>query len=145
MQTVEERDYIINNLLMDELRRSFREQQRQRDLVGFLSPVLALRTLSMALAGTGLVDQEKFLRSAHDYRISMIRNMNSELINNATMRDSLYIASSDTFSIVEPYRYAAPDLRESINGLSYNVILLILWFSFALVFALRSVRRLTVL
>jgi len=145
MQTVEERDYIINNLLMDELRRSFQVQQRQRDVVGFLSPVLALRSISMALAGTSLVDQEKFLRSSHDYRINMIRDMNNELINNATMRDSLYVASSKTFSIVEPYRYAAPGIRESFDGLAYNIVLVILWFVFALVFALLSVRRLTVL
>jgi len=145
MQTVEERDYIINNKLMKELRQSFQVQQRQRDLVGFLSPVLALRSISMALAGTSLVDQEKFIQSAHDFRIDMIRDMNTELINNATMKDSLYVADSETFSMVEPYHYSPPLIDESLGQLTYNIVLVILWFVFTLIFALRSVHRLTVL
>ncbi|HJP39766.1 MAG TPA: DUF3526 domain-containing protein [Gammaproteobacteria bacterium] len=145
MQTVEERDYIINNKLMEELRQSFQIQQRQRDLIGFLSPVLALRSISMALAGTSLVDQEKFIQSAHDYRIDMIRDMNTELINNATMKDSLYVADSETFSMVAPYHYTAPRIDESLGQLTYNIVLVFLWFVFSLLFALRSMRRLTVL
>jgi len=145
MQTIEERDYVINNLLMAELRNSFQVQQQQRDFVGFLSPALALSSISAALAGTSLVDQEKFVTSAHGYRIGMIRDMNNELINNASMNDALYIADSDTFSIVTPYQYEAPDVRASLAGMGYNIAMLIAWFVSALLFAVHSTRRLAVL
>ena len=145
MQTIEERDYIINDQLMEKLRQSFQIQHRQRDIVGFLSPVLALRSVSMALAGTSLVDQEEFIRSAHQYRINMIRDMNTELINNATMGDALYIAGSDTFSMVEPYRYTAPSMRESLAPLKHNIVISVLWFCLAWLFALTSTRRMAVL
>src|SRR3546814_5961607 len=72
-------------------------QQAVQDRFGLLSPLVPLRSLSMATSGTGLVDQERFNQTVQDFRIGMIRQMNNELIENTTMKDPLYIAGEEVF------------------------------------------------
>lgn len=144
MQVVEERDYEIYQKFLGDLREIFFRQQKLQDMMGVLSPLMPLRSLSMALSGTGLVDQEKFNQTAQDYRIEMIREMNGELIENTTMKNTLYIAGREVFSRVKPYEYVPPTLGESLENQPHNMILLALWGLAMLAFAVVAVRRLRV-
>lgn len=144
MQVIEERDYVIYQKFLGDLREVFFRQQKLQDMMGVFSPLMPLRSLSMALSGTGLVDQEKFNQTTQDYRIDMIREMNHELIDNTTMRNTLYIAGRDVFGRVKPYEYEAPTLGESLENQPHNMILLVLWGLGMAVFSVVAVRRLRV-
>ncbi|MDA5192898.1 ABC transporter permease subunit [Govanella unica] len=142
MQVLEERDYLIYQKFQGDLRDIFYAQQKLQDYMGVLSPLIPLRSLSMSLSGTGLVDQEQFNQSAQDYRINMIRDMNNELINNTTMKDPLYVAGRETFSKVPPYTYAEPTLGQSLATQTQSLVLLVLWGALTAIFAVFAVRRL---
>ena len=46
------------------------------DLAGFISPVIALRSLSMAAAGTDLAGHRRFLEQAEAYRYALVQRLN---------------------------------------------------------------------
>ncbi|MEP6785152.1 MAG: DUF3526 domain-containing protein [Sphingomonadales bacterium] len=57
----------------------FDAQERQNGIVGLfsaISPVVALRTLSMTLAGTDLISNRRFLEQAEHYRFNLIQSLN---------------------------------------------------------------------
>ncbi|MFT4026366.1 MAG: ABC transporter permease subunit [Novosphingobium sp.] len=142
MQIMEDRDYQIYQKFLGDLRAVFFRQQSTQNHFGVVSPLLPLRSLSMALSGTGLVDQERFNQTAQDFRIDMIRKMNGELIDHTTMKDPLYIAGREVFSKVEPYKYVAPTLGESLAGETQNIVLLLAWGILSACFAVAAVNRL---
>lgn len=53
------------------------EQARVADRLSFLSPMLAIRRASMALAGTDLAHQHRFLREAEDLRFTFVQRLNA--------------------------------------------------------------------
>ena len=55
---------------------SEREQAARVDNLSFLSPLLALRRASMALAGTDLLHYHRFLREAETVRFSFVQSLN---------------------------------------------------------------------
>ena len=55
---------------------SEREQAARVDNLSFLSPLLALRRASMALAGTDLLHYHRFLREAEAVRFSFVQSLN---------------------------------------------------------------------
>ena len=75
----------------------FAEQQMAREMEqkqvanGFsaLSPVIAIRTLSMALTGTALQDHHHFLRAAEDYRYHMVQSFNRLQMTGMALADDL--------------------------------------------------------
>jgi len=142
MQIIEDRDYAIYQKFLGQLRETFFRQQAIQDRFGLLSPLIPLRSLSMATSGTGLVDQERFNQTVQDFRIGMIRQMNNELIENTTMKDPLYIAGEEVFGKVKPYRYNPPTLSESFEGQRMNLVLLAAWCALMAAFAFAAVRRL---
>jgi len=144
MQIMEERDYSIYQKFLGDLRRIFFRQEAMQDRFGLVSPMISLRSLSMAVAGTGLVDQERFNQTAQDFRIGMIRAMNGELIENTTMKDPLYIGGKEVFSKVKPYQYSEPTLSESLEGQRMNIAILLAWAIVSAVFAFVAVNRLRV-
>jgi ABC-2 type transport system permease protein len=57
----------------------FAAQRRQSGIVGWFglaSPAIALRSMSMALAGTGLENHRRFLAQAEDYRYAIVQQLN---------------------------------------------------------------------
>ncbi|MBJ6121767.1 ABC transporter permease [Sphingomonas mollis] len=69
---------------------SFATQEQQNALVraiGFLSPTIALRSLSMAAAGTDLAGHRRFLKQAEAYRYSLVQRLNRLQAEGVTYAD----------------------------------------------------------
>src|SRR3546814_20998578 len=115
MQIIEDRDYAIYQKFLGQLRETFFRQQAVQDRFGLLSPLIPLRSLSMATSGTGLVDQERFNQTVQDFRIGMIRQMNNELIENTTLKDPLYTAGDAVFGTVNTYPSNPPTPSEPLQ------------------------------
>ena len=74
-----EGERITSGLFEDYAGRSFAAQARQSAAVqaaGVLSPAIALRTLSMAAAGTDLAGHRRFLDQAEAYRYALVQRLN---------------------------------------------------------------------
>jgi ABC-2 type transport system permease protein len=99
---------------------SFVAQARQNGIVetiGLLSPAIALRSLSMAAAGTDLDGHRRFLEQAEAYRYALVQRLNrmqAEAVSYAD--DSAVDAGADrrkrvsgsNWQAMPDFRFAAP-------------------------------------
>jgi ABC-2 type transport system permease protein len=56
---------------------AYQEQNRLSNTVAVLSPMMALRRLSMSVAGTDLEGHQRFLKQAEAYRFALVQQLNS--------------------------------------------------------------------
>lgn len=91
-----------------ELWDTFAQQERVRELSAVASPVLAMRSLSMALAGTDVAQHVHFQRAAEQYRRTLMTAMNGEITAKARGTDFEYRADSTTWAKVPAFSYEAP-------------------------------------
>lgn len=74
-----EGERLTSELFDQHARQSHRAQERQNALVaavGMLSPAIALRSLSMAAAGTDFAGHRRFLEQAEAYRYTLVQRLN---------------------------------------------------------------------
>ena len=79
-------------VLNDLAEAQFAQELAQKQLLdGFsiLSPVIALRSLSISLAGTSLQDHHHFLRAAEDYRFNMVQTFNRLQMSEMSLAEDL--------------------------------------------------------
>ena len=62
-------------------------QSQQTDLVGLVSPAIALRRASMAIAGTDLEGHRRFLSQSEAYRFAIVQQLNELQANSITYTD----------------------------------------------------------
>lgn len=74
-----EGEKLTSRLFDDYARRQFeaqKAQSRQTDLAGLVSPAIALRRASMAIAGTDLEGHRRFLAQSEAYRFAIVQQLN---------------------------------------------------------------------
>jgi ABC-2 type transport system permease protein len=74
------------------------EQKSISDSFALLSPVVAIRSYSMALAGTALQDHHHFLRAAENYRYNMVQTFNRLQMSEMTLAEDLARNNDDESS-----------------------------------------------
>ncbi|MDZ7632488.1 MAG: DUF3526 domain-containing protein [Gemmatimonadaceae bacterium] len=89
---------------------TFARQERVRELSAVASPVLAMRSLSMALAGTDVAQHVHFQNAAEQYRRGLMSAMNGEITTKAKGVDFEYRADSTTWASVPAFSYEAPSV-----------------------------------
>jgi ABC-2 type transport system permease protein len=149
LQKLEEYDYPVFEYHYNRVRDSYAAQNRVQDRLGVLAPTLPLRSLSMGLSGTDLIQHTKFMGDAEAHRRDMVLKMNDYLSKaavslNATASASNYmIADEQVFSIVPPFVYEPPPLEETLASHWGNLGLLGAWLAAAVLFAVIGVNRMT--
>jgi ABC-2 type transport system permease protein len=112
---------------MDGLRKVYRRQERMVEWAGALSPYVATRLLSMALAGADVSHQLEFERQAEDYRYRLIQSLNDlhqtkvaqvrdqyeTVVNGAPTRMRIDAAN---FHDLPTFDYAVPDARWALTA-----------------------------
>jgi ABC-2 type transport system permease protein len=120
----------------------FSRQTRVQQLASVAAPFLALRSLSMALAGTDLAHHRGFATAAETYRQKLVGTMNDEMTVHAGKRDYEYVAGADAFQRVPPFSYQAPSLGSVLSQQLAGVMVLLVWLGVngtGLFFAIRRV------
>ena len=149
LQKLEEYDYPVFDQHFGMIREAYSEQRRVQDKLGVFAPTLPLRSISMALSGTGMIQHVKFMQDAETYRRNMVVKMNDYLskaaVNlNATFSSSNYmVADEELFAIILPFEYESPGLEATIAEHRGNFIMLALWLAAAIGLALIAVNRLS--
>jgi ABC-2 type transport system permease protein len=122
----------------------YQRQAATQAWFGLASPLVALRPLSMALAGTGLAEHEHFVRHAEQFRRTFIKQLTDYHIANGTFDDWSFTAGPELWARAPDFVYAAPGLAVALTANVRHFALLLGWLAVAWVGALWSVRRATV-
>lgn len=123
---------------------TYDRQRRVHDLASILAPSLAIRSLSMGLAGTDFPQHAHFSNAAEQYRRLINREMNMDLANNAKGKP-VYMAGEKLWEKIPDFHYEAPDLGWVIRNHSLSLVLLAVWCLLAGLAASYMSRRVEVL
>lgn len=144
LQAGEEHGNEVFDHYFSELWNTFQRQERVHQAASLAAPMLAVRSLSMGLAGTDFAQHTHFARAAEDYRREIQRVMNTDITNNAKRASGPYMQDAELWETVPDFHYHAPDLAWVLGKQSFSLLLLLLWTSGAMLWAWQSTRRLRV-
>ncbi len=123
---------------------TYRRQDELGQASAILAPALAVRSLSMALAGTDNAHHRAFAEAAEQYRRRLIRLMKEDLIENAGEQSFAYAADRALWGKLPAFRYEAPGLAAVLLGQRAAIAGLGLWLALSLGGACVALRRLRV-
>jgi ABC-2 type transport system permease protein len=126
-----------------ELFDAFERQNRLYQLGGYLAPLVAVRSLSMALAGTDFAHHRNFVRAAEDYRRALQRVMNDD-ITRRSKPGVLYVAGPDLWARVSAFTYRTPGAAWALATQTISLASLVAWAAFAIVFLRAAIRSIAI-
>ncbi|MEM1268562.1 MAG: DUF3526 domain-containing protein [Bacteroidota bacterium] len=117
------------------------QQNRAQALTGLVTPLMAVRSASMGLAGTDFAAHRHFAESAETYRRQLVKAMNDDLM---TLTDPIYernVRGSDFWAAQERFSYAPPSAAWAARQQALPLALLALWALGGLSLAILAARR----
>ena len=120
---------------------TFERQGMVHEALAVAAPLLAVRTLSMGLAGTDVEQHRHFATAAEAYRRDLMRRMNGDLAENSRSGDFSYVAGPDLWAQAPRLQYDAPTLGWVLNNRILSLLVLGLWLAGAVLAAAAGVRR----
>ncbi len=157
MQKLEEIDHEVYDHYFIGLADTYLKQRRLQDNIGLIAPVLPLKSLSMGLAGTDLLHDQKFTQAAEQARRDMVEKVNSYLAEMAVefnsnlklapnisteTNDRVLIADEEVFRMVDAFHYEPPSLSAVLNEYRSAFFILSLWLLAAVAASMAAVRNL---
>lgn len=121
---------------------TFDRQQRIATLVGVIAPLLPVRGVSMALAGTDVAHHQAFVRAAEDYRRDIQRRLNGDITLHAKP-GVVYSAGPELWAQVPEFKYDPPALSSVLVSQIPSIAVMAAWLVAAVWFAARGVSRLS--
>ncbi len=120
--------------------------QEQLHLWGtVLSPRLAVRSLSMAIAGTDVTHHRHFADAAEEHRRKLVKFLNDDMAYNASGADFGYLADKQLWEASPTFSYEPPALGEVLAGQAPALGGLAAWLVLAAGLAMTATGRLRVL
>ena len=120
---------------------TFERQGVVHETVALAAPLLAVRTLSMGLAGTDVEQHRHFATAAETYRRDLMRRMNGDMTENSLTGDFTYSVGAEVWEAVPPLQYAAPTLGWVLGNRILSLLVLGTWLVGAIIAAAVRVRR----
>ena len=120
---------------------TFERQNVLYQLGGYVAPLVAVRSLSMALAGTDFAHHRHFVEAAESYRRAIQRVMNDDIMRRSRA-GVLYVAGPELWSNVPAFEYQTPGAAWALGTQTFSLAGLLGWAALALLLlraALRSV------
>ena len=119
---------------------------------GVLSPTVALRRLSMIVAGTDLENHHRFLRAAETHRYDFVQSLNrlhaerlsyhDDIRRNAGVEGNRRArVSADNWALMPEFEFAPAATQDRARRALPSAGILLLWFGFATMVLNRSARR----
>jgi ABC-2 type transport system permease protein len=113
-------------------------------LAGFLSPFVAMRTLSAGLSGTDFAHHRHFTEYTEKWRKSLVGMLNKAFARDAGEAGWEYKAGPDLWKKAPPFAYEEPSALFALKRHVMSLYALALWALIALALALRSARKVSV-
>lgn len=136
-------------LVMDrrygELWQQYQRQALVQRAFALLTPLLAVKPVSMALAGTDLTVQRDFTEQAERYRRQSIQLINDDYTVNGKLDQWTDEAGGpELWAKVPRFQYVEPSMQAALMPTLPDFALLVLWSGAALGLALWAIRRTSV-
>lgn len=126
-----------------ELARRFVAQADWQLAAAVAGPLLPVRTLSQALAGTDLQHHLHFAQAAEQYRRAFIDATSSEITRRNTGTDNSATVGDDYWRSMPAFTYEAPGVSLALAAHWKALLVLALWLVAALTFAVSGFKHLT--
>jgi len=123
--------------LMDAMSR----QERVSQWLGALSPTLAIRSLSAALAGTDFDHHRDFTAKAEVYRRALVDRLNQDFAKNAGAAGWDYKAGRELWETAPRFEYELPPASWALSRQWPALAWLLAWTLLAAVLAVRGAHR----
>ena len=88
---------------------TYERKRRVQEVASFFAPALAIRSVSMGLAGTVFPQHSHFAKAAEEHRRLINRDMNMDLAYNGKGKP-VYMAGQELWEKIPDFSYTAPDL-----------------------------------
>lgn len=144
LQEGEEHGYKIFDKHYSGLWNTFASQNRVQQLAGVVAPLLAVRSLSMGLAGTDFTQHRDFAQSAEGYRRTLIKTVNEDITYNSKTGDTGYTAGRSLYEQVPAFQYTAPGVAWVLSNQLLSVVVLLAWFAAAALLMIFATTRMRV-
>ena len=120
----------------------FEAQDEFRQKIGFVAPLLAVRSISMSLAGSDFAHFRWFSEQAEQYRRRLVEFLNNDMRDNAGVAQFSYRKDQRLWSEAPVFAYDAPDPLWAVSGQSAALAALVLWSVLTAFLAWSAARRL---
>ncbi len=117
----------------------YEQQNRVYQLGALAAPMLAVRSLSMALAGTDFQQHRHFIAAAEEYRRGIQRVMNDDITTHQR-KGEVYLADRDLWEKVPDFEYGAPTTAWVLGNQRWSLFILGLWVAASVGLMLRASR-----
>jgi ABC-2 type transport system permease protein len=117
---------------------TYDRQNRTYQFGGVLAPMLAIRSISMGLAGTDFPQHRHFVTAAEDYRRLIQRTMNADIMAHPTRGG--YVAGKELWEKVPEFDYSAPTTGWVLANVGWSIGILNLWLVLSAAWMLRPLR-----
>ena len=133
---------------------SYGAQERQNALVetiGIASPAIALRSVSMAAAGTDFAGHRRFLEQAEAYRFALVQKLNALQASDVSYADDTAtdLAANDRKRVdaanwdrMPDFAYRTPSAETLAAGALPGLFILLAWLAVAFALLVSATRRL---
>jgi ABC-2 type transport system permease protein len=118
----------------------FERQNRVYQLGSVVAPLLAVRSLSMGLAGTDFAQHRHFTAAAEDYRRMIQRVLNGDIQQHPVKAGQPYLADKTLWQKVPEFAYEAPNASWVLGNYTTSILLLALWSAMTVAAALWTSR-----
>ena len=119
---------------------TFERQGYVHEALAVTAPLLAVRTLSMGLAGTDVEQHRHFAAAAEEYRRDLVQRLNVDMTENSRAGE-VYLAQADLWSQMPPFRYDAPTVAWVLQNRALSLLVMGLWLAGAFFAVTVAVRR----
>jgi len=140
----DESKYVVYDRHFGALWDTWERQQKVQESAGWLTPLLAIRSISAALAGTDFAHHRDFTVAAETQRRVIQDIVSDDLVKNADTLDNQhfsYKSTPDLWKTVPPFDYHPPKAAWALQKSAVSFAMLGIGFLISLIFALRMARR----
>ena len=129
MQAGEEYTDHVYDSEFSKIENIFNQQNRLSEWAGFINPYLAVRNLSMALAGTDFHHHVAFAKAAENYRRGFVKKMNKDMEVNHKPGVAYgdYNVGEEMWSSIEPFEYQLPNTSTILSNQWRSIASLVIW------------------
>jgi ABC-2 type transport system permease protein len=133
---------------------SYAAQERQKGLVeaaGVLSPAIAIRSLSMAAAGTDFAGHRRFLEQAEAYRYDLVQRLNKLQADNVSYKDDTAQdadadrrkrVTANNWTAMPDFEFRAPRGVDLARGALPGLAIILAWLAASALLLVIATRRL---
>ncbi|TRX59180.1 DUF3526 domain-containing protein [Fulvivirga sp. M361] len=129
MQAGEEYTDQVYDAEFSKIENIFNQQNRLSEWAGFINPYLAVRNLSMALAGTDFHHHVAFAKAAENYRRGFVKKMNKDMEVNHKPGVAYgdYNVGEEMWASIGPFKYQLPGTSTILSNQWRSIAALAFW------------------